>query len=62
MSPAIPPETLAAAAQADFTFNTDLRLGSEVPDFRLPDKGGTEVSLSEMRGSKVMISFCRHGY
>ena len=50
MPPTIPPETLAAAAQVDFTFNTDLRLGSVVPDFRLPDKGGTEVSLSDHRG------------
>lgn len=32
-------------------------VGSEAPDFTLPDQFGEEVSLSKLRGKKVLLSF-----
>ncbi len=38
---------------------TDVRLapGDQAPDFTLPDAGGREVSLSSLRGKRVIIYF-----
>ena len=34
-----------------------LTIGSRAPDFTLPDKDGTPVSLSDFRGQKVVLYF-----
>jgi peroxiredoxin Q/BCP len=34
-----------------------LEEGTQAPDFTLPDENGTEVSLSQFRGKKVVIYF-----
>ena len=34
-----------------------LELGMKAPDFTLPDKAGTMVSLSQFRGKKVVVYF-----
>lgn len=34
-----------------------LQIGSKAPDFTLPDKDGTPVSLSDFRGKKVVLYF-----
>ena len=34
-----------------------LQVGDKAPDFVLKDKTGTEVSLSQFRGKKVVVYF-----
>lgn len=34
-----------------------LEIGTKAPDFRLPDKDGNTVSLSDFLGSKVVVYF-----
>src|SRR5947209_17580652 len=36
---------------------TRLSVGDPAPDFTLPDADGTEVSLSSLRGQKVIVYF-----
>ncbi|KAF0096609.1 MAG: peroxiredoxin Q/BCP [Hyphomonadaceae bacterium] len=36
---------------------TALNIGDNTPDFTLPSDGGTEVSLSAMRGKKIVLYF-----
>lgn len=36
---------------------TALNIGDNAPDFTLPSDGGTEVSLSAMRGKKIVLYF-----
>lgn len=36
---------------------TSLQIGSAAPDFTLVDQDGTEVSLSDLRGQKVILFF-----
>jgi peroxiredoxin len=41
--------------------STMLPLGTEAPDFRLPDTNGKTVSLSDFRGRPVLVMFiCNH--
>lgn len=34
-----------------------LQVGTQAPDFSLPDQDGQQVSLSSLRGKKVLIYF-----
>jgi peroxiredoxin Q/BCP len=34
-----------------------IELGDDAPDFKLPDQDGNEVSLSQLRGKKVVLYF-----
>ena len=34
-----------------------MKIGDKAPDFKLPDKDGKEVSLSDFRGKKVILYF-----
>jgi thioredoxin-dependent peroxiredoxin len=37
----------------------ELEVGSVIPDFKLMANNGTEVTLSEYRGKKVVLFFVR---
>jgi thioredoxin-dependent peroxiredoxin len=39
--------------------NTELVIGSSVPDFKLPANTGGEIALSDYRGRKVILFFVR---
>ncbi len=39
--------------------NTELVVGSPVPDFKLPATTGSQISLSDYRGKKVVLFFVR---
>ncbi len=34
-----------------------LEVGAKAPDFTLPDQDGNEVSLSDLKGSKLVLWF-----
>jgi peroxiredoxin len=37
--------------------NMALKIGQEAPDFKLPSHLGKDVTLSDLRGSNVVIAF-----
>lgn len=37
--------------------DTSLEIGSQAPDFTLPRDGGTDITLSALRGQKVVLYF-----
>ncbi len=39
--------------------SSTVAVGTEAPDFTLPDAGGGQVTLSELRGSPVVLVFLR---
>jgi peroxiredoxin Q/BCP len=39
--------------------NIELEVGSSVPDFKLPQNIGGEISLSDYRGKKIILFFVR---
>jgi peroxiredoxin len=39
--------------------NPELKVGSSVPDFKLPSNLGGEVNFSDYRGQKVVLFFVR---
>jgi peroxiredoxin Q/BCP len=39
--------------------NTELEVGSSVPDFKLPANTGGEIALSDYRGKKIILFFVR---
>ena len=39
--------------------NTELEIGSSVPDFKLPANTGAEIALSDYRGKKIVLFFVR---
>jgi thioredoxin-dependent peroxiredoxin len=39
--------------------NTELEVGSSVPDFKLPQNTGGEIALSDYRGKKIILFFVR---
>jgi peroxiredoxin Q/BCP len=39
--------------------NTELEVGSPVPDFKLPSNTGREIALSDYRGQKIVLFFVR---
>ena len=43
---------------ASATGSTLPAVGSPAPDFTLPSTAGTDVTLSSLRGKKVLIAFC----
>ena len=42
--------------------NAEVEVGSTAPDFKLPANTGGEVSLSDYRGTKVVLFFVREYY
>jgi peroxiredoxin Q/BCP len=39
--------------------NTELEIGSSVPDFKLRANTGGEIALSDYRGKKIVLFFVR---
>jgi peroxiredoxin len=39
--------------------DTELEVGSTVPDFKLPSTTGSEIALSDYRGKKMVLFFVR---
>jgi peroxiredoxin Q/BCP len=39
--------------------NTELEVGSPVPDFKLPANTGSEIAPSDYRGKKIVLFFVR---
>lgn len=41
----------------DWLFSDPLPVGAAAPDFSLPDEAGNMVTLSDLRGSSVVLVF-----
>ncbi|MRS04919.1 redoxin domain-containing protein [bacterium] len=39
--------------------DSEMEVGSTVPDFKLPSTAGTEIALSDYIGKKVVLFFVR---
>ncbi len=39
--------------------DSELQVGSQAPDFRLPSTSGREIALSDYRGKRIILFFVR---
>jgi peroxiredoxin Q/BCP len=39
--------------------NTELEVGSQAPDFKLPANTGGEIAFSDYKGKKIVLFFVR---
>ncbi|TMD61970.1 MAG: redoxin domain-containing protein [Chloroflexi bacterium] len=56
--PPVPPKGRSSVG----TETPTLRVGMPAPDFDLPAHDGTRVSLSQLRGKRVVLAFMVHAF
>jgi peroxiredoxin len=58
-----PPPTTPERGRSSIASETaTLRVGMPAPDFELPAHDGTRVSLSALRGRRVVLAFMVHAF
>jgi len=52
-------DEISPGQERNIMSNTELEVGSAVPDFKLPANTGGEIAPSDYRGKKIVLFFVR---